>query len=101
MRWVKVCSRGDLRDDEILSIDVDDKQLMLILQNNIIYALDRICTHMDADLSTGFLGEGHVTCPLHLSSFRLDDGMALNPPADKPLKRYNVKIDGEDIYVQV
>ncbi len=101
MNWIKVCSRHDLKENEILGIDFDGIKLMLILQNDTIYALDRICTHMDADLSMGFLAEGEVTCPLHLSRFRLEDGVALNPPADKPLRRYNVKIDGDDIYVQV
>ncbi|MCS6767192.1 MAG: non-heme iron oxygenase ferredoxin subunit [Candidatus Nitrosocaldus sp.] len=101
MNWVRVCSRQDLRDGEILSMDVEGRQLMLIAQNGKVYALDRICTHMDADLSMGFLAEGQVTCPLHLSAFRLEDGMALNPPAERPLRRYNVKIDGNDIYVQV
>ncbi|MFN4336132.1 MAG: Rieske (2Fe-2S) protein [Candidatus Nitrosocaldus sp.] len=101
MNWIKVCSKQDLKENGILSIDLDDRELMLILQNNTIYALDRICTHMYADLSMGFLAEGEVTCPLHLSRFRLQDGVALNPPADRPLRRYNVKIDGDDIYVQV
>ncbi|MEM0365439.1 MAG: non-heme iron oxygenase ferredoxin subunit [Candidatus Nitrosocaldus sp.] len=101
MRWVRACSKNEIKEGDVISIDVDERQLMLIMQNGIIYALDRICTHMDADLSMGFLAEGQITCPLHLSSFRLEDGVALNPPAERPLRRYNIKIDGDDIYVQV
>lgn len=60
-----------------------------------------ICTHADADLSTGFLDQQGVRCPLHLSVFNLDDGRPQNPPAERPLAVYNVKITDGEIYVEV
>jgi len=42
-----------------------------------------------------------VTCPLHLSIFNLEDGKPQNPPAESPLKSYNVKIEQNEIYVEV
>ena len=64
-------------------------------------ATDLICTHADADLSTGFLSDEGVRCPLHLSVFNLDDGVPQNLPAEIPLKVYNVKIDDNKIYVEI
>ena len=58
-------------------------------------------THQYADLTSGFLNEEErtVTCPLHLSVFKLEDGIPQNPPAELPLKTYDVKIEDNDVYV--
>lgn len=61
------------------------------------------CTHEYADLSNGFLNEEQktVTCPLHLSVFKLEDCVPENPPAQIPLKTYNVKIENKGVYVLI
>lgn len=99
MGWVRAAGVHDISDGEILSVDLEGRELMLIKKDGKVYALDRICTHERADLSTGFLGENYVTCPLHLSQFELETGKALNPPAEKPLISYKVKIEEKAIYV--
>jgi nitrite reductase/ring-hydroxylating ferredoxin subunit len=66
-----------------------------------VYATDRICTHEEADLSSGFLSGEGVRCPLHLSVFNLENGKPQNPPAEAPLRTYNIKIDQNEIYVEV
>lgn len=83
------------------SFDFEEKRLMITNLNGTIYATDRICTHAEADLSTGFLSDDGVRCPLHLSVFNLENGKPQNPPAEEPLKIYNVKIDQGEIYVEV
>ena len=40
-------------------------------------------------------------CPLHYATFDARTGHAMEPPADEPLKVYEVKIEGEDILVSV
>jgi nitrite reductase/ring-hydroxylating ferredoxin subunit len=85
----------------MFSFDYEDKRLMITNLGGKIYASNRICTHEEADLSTGFLTEEGVRCPLHLSVFNLENGKPLNPPAEKQLKTYNVKIDQNEIYVEV
>ena len=66
-----------------------------------VYAVGGICTHEETDLGLGFVLEDRVVCPLHLSQFDLKTGEVLNPPATEPLQRYNVKIEGETIFVEV
>lgn len=85
----------------MFSFDHNEKRLLITNLNGTIYATDRICTHAEADLSSGFLSEEGVRCPLHLSVFNLETGKPLNPPAEEPLKTYNVKIDQNEIYVEV
>jgi 3-phenylpropionate/trans-cinnamate dioxygenase ferredoxin component len=42
-----------------------------------------------------------VTCALHLSRFDLTTGDALDPPAELPLVRYPVRIEGDEIVVEL
>ena len=100
-KWVKACSKKELEKGEMLDFDHENKKILLANLNGKIYATDRICTHADADLSTGILNEEGVTCPLHLSTFNLETGVPQNLPAEVPLKTYNVKIEQNEIYVEV
>ncbi len=99
MGWVKAANTKDISNEEIVSVDLEGRELMLIKKDGNISALDRICTHERADLSMGFLGENYITCPLHLSQFEVETGKALNPPAENQLKSYKVKIEENGIYV--
>lgn len=78
-----------------------DKKILLANYKGKIYATDMICTHAEADLSTGFLSDQGVRCPLHLSVFNLEDGKPQNPPAEASLHVYNVKIRDNEIHVEV
>ncbi len=100
-QWVKACSVQKLPKGEMISFDHNDKKILLANLKGKIYATDRICTHAEADLSTGFLGDEGVTCPLHMSVFNLETGIPQTAPAEKPLKTYNVKIEQNEIYVEV
>jgi 3-phenylpropionate/trans-cinnamate dioxygenase ferredoxin component len=101
MEWIKVCDNNLLGNGNLMEFDYDDKKILISKVQEKIYATDRICTHQYADLSTGFLNEVEktITCPLHLSVFKLDTGMPQNPLAEIPLKIYNVKIEDDGVYI--
>ncbi len=101
MEWIKVCDNNSLGNGNLMEFDYDDKKILISKVQEKIYATDRICTHQYADLSTGFLNEEEktITCRLHLSVFKLDTGMPQNPPAELPLKTYNVKIEDNGVYI--
>jgi 3-phenylpropionate/trans-cinnamate dioxygenase ferredoxin component len=104
MEWVRVCNANSLSNGDLFSFDYNNNKKILIAKvQDKIYATDGICTHEYADLSTGFLNEQEktVTCPLHLSVFRLDNGIPQNPPAQLPLKTYNVKIEDNEVYILI
>ena len=94
MGWIKVCEANSLSDGELIGFDHNSKRILIAKAHDKIYATDGICTHEYANLfSTGFLNEGEktVTCPLHLSVFKLDDGVPQNPPAETPLKKHTIQ----------
>jgi|TARA_B100000809_G_scaffold117579_1_gene115934 nitrite reductase/ring-hydroxylating ferredoxin subunit len=99
--WIKACNLEQVKEGQLFGLIHDDKKILLANLKGKIHATDLICTHANADLSTGFLSEEGVRCPLHLSVFNLEDGEPQNLPAEKPLKVYNVKIDNNEVYVEV
>ncbi len=99
--WIKACNLEQVKEGQLFGLIRDDKKILLANLKGKIHATDLICTHANADLSTGFLSEEGVRCPLHLSVFNLENGEPQNLPAEKPLKVYNVKIDNNEVYVEV
>ena len=99
--WIKTCNLEQVKEGQLFRFVRDDKKILLANLKGKILATDLICTHAEADLSTGFLSEEGVRCPLHLSVFNLENGVPQNLPAETPLKVYNVKIDDNEIYVEI
>ena len=101
--WIRACKTEDLKNSNPLDFDYEDKKILITNVDNRIYATDRICTHAYADLSTGFLNESEktVTCPLHLSSFDMNNGNALNLPAEEPLKIYKIKKEKNKLFIHL
>ncbi len=99
--WVKACNKNEVGNGELFSFDHKEKKILLANLDGKFFATDRICTHAEADLSTGMLSEEGVRCPLHLSVFTLQTGAPQNPPAENALKIYNIKINENEIFVEV
>ena len=99
--YAKACESSDVPPGTMLPVDVGKARLMVVNVDGRLFAVDRICTHEEADLSTGFLMESIVTCPLHLSRCDVKSGEVQNPPATKALGTYKLKVEGKSVFVQV
>ena len=80
-------------------VEVEGEQVLIINDNGKIYAVSNICTHEYAELENGLVVDGTLTCPVHLSRFRLEDGRVLNPPATKDLKIYPVSVKDGEVFI--
>ena len=99
--WIKACSLDQVKKGELFGFVQDGKKLLIANLDGTIHATDLICTHAESDLSTGFLSTEGVRCPLHLSVFNLVNGKPNNLPAEIALKVYPVKIDNNEIFVEI
>jgi nitrite reductase/ring-hydroxylating ferredoxin subunit len=101
--WIKACEVKELNNSELVGFDFNEKKILISKIRKKVYATDRICTHAYADLSTGFMNEEEetITCPLHLSSFKLEDGTPQNLPAEVHLETYKTKIHDNSVYILV
>ena len=93
--WINACSVDSLGEGEKFSLDHNVKKILLSNINGKIFA------HAEADLSVGILSENGLTCPLHLSVFDLNTGKPQNPPAENPLDTYNIKLEDNNILIEV
>jgi nitrite reductase/ring-hydroxylating ferredoxin subunit len=98
---VRVCSISELQPGDKTAIQEEGRSILVANVDGKFYAVSNICTHEYAELVNGFLMEDVITCPLHLSRFRLETGEVLNPPATKPLRTYRVVLQGDDVYLEL
>jgi 3-phenylpropionate/trans-cinnamate dioxygenase ferredoxin subunit len=67
------------------------------------YAIGDRCTHQDVSLSEGEVQADtlELECWKHGSCFSLVDGQPHALPATKPVPTYTVKIEGDDVFLEV
>ena len=96
-----VAKLGELAPDQMKRIEVNGQKLLLVFANNQYYAIDEICSHEDYSLFLGCIQNGKIKCSLHGSYFDLATGQALVDPADQPIQTYPVKIEQDQIWIEV
>jgi len=99
--FVPATKVADLPEGTMSAFDLKGAHILLSKISGEVYAVSGVCTHQETDLALGFVLEDRVVCPLHLSQFDLKTGQVMNPPAEIPLHHFNVKIEGETIFVEV
>jgi 3-phenylpropionate/trans-cinnamate dioxygenase ferredoxin subunit len=76
-------------------------QVLVVNTGGAIRAMQGICSHEYFELDKGFLTAGTLTCALHMSRFDLEDGEALDPPAELPLAVYPVTVEDGRILIDI
>jgi 3-phenylpropionate/trans-cinnamate dioxygenase ferredoxin subunit len=101
MEYVRAMKAADLAEGTMSAVDVNGVHVLIARIGGEVSAVSGTCTHEETDLGIGFMLEDRVVCPLHLSQFDLKTGQVMNPPATEPLRRFNVQIQGDAIFVEV
>lgn len=99
--WVALAKAGDIPPGQCRAFDVDDRMIALVNLDGEFYAIDNICTHAYAELSEGRIVGDEIQCPLHGARFSIRTGAVTAPPAFEPLNTYSVRVNGDDLEVQV
>ena len=101
MAWQRIASLSEIAVDAVLGVDVEGSPVALYLLANEVFATAGICTHAMALLSDGFVEDGKIECPLHQSQCDIRSGKALCAPATEDLRTYAVKLDGDEILIDM
>ena len=99
--FIKVARVGDVKPGKMQCVKVAGRRYLLANIDGTVYATDDTCTHEDASLSSGSLHGEYVKCPLHNSRFNVRTGQVMEDPATQNLVTRLVKIDGDDILIDV
>ena len=65
------------------------------------HAIDNTCTHEAGPLGEGALVGEIVTCPWHYTEFNVRTGEALGPLGDEGVRSFPVKVQGDDVLVEL
>ena len=63
--WRAVAKVGDVRAGDVIPVAIDGVNIVLGLDGDRYFAMQRQCVHRGGDLSEGIVSRGHVICPNH------------------------------------
>ncbi len=100
---LRLCAPDDMAPGEARRFDVDGHRICLVRIEDRYYAIGDRCSHADFSLSDGqvFEGELELECWKHGSAFSLTTGEPQSLPAVKPVPVYDVRVEGDDVYVEL
>ena len=106
-RWiiasVRVASIGEVPEGTAKRVEFDGEEIAVVNAGGYFYAVNDICSHEYFHLSEGEVDVEQLTieCPKHGSTFSLTTGAPLSLPAVLPVKTYGVRLQGDDIMLEL
>ncbi len=101
MSWTRVCKLSDIAEESALQVEVEGDPVCIARSDGGVFAVDDICSHAEVSLSEGDVEDGRVECWLHGSRFDLRTGKATSLPATEPIAVFPVKVEGDEVLVDV
>lgn len=97
-----VAKVGEIPAGEGRAFKVGGRLIAVFFVDGNYTAVDDICPHMGASLSTGYVENGGVICPWHAWRFCVREGTWLDAPKSPiRLGTYEIKIEGDDILLRI
>ena len=100
-KLVKIAETKELAPGTGKAVAAEGHSLALFNVAGTFYAIDNTCTHRGGPLGEGELAGEVVTCPWHGAQFNVKTGEVLAPPALKGVQSFPVKVQGDDVLVEL
>ncbi len=101
MARIKIATLTDLSEETMTKVEVEGKMIVVGLVNGEPFAMEGRCSHMGQDLSKGEK-EGHIVrCRMHGAEFDVRTGDVLRNLQAKKLKTYPVRVEGEEVFIEL
>jgi len=100
-RYVKVGECAQLPAPRgVLRVQLEGEPVAIVCTDAGSYsAISDVCSHAEVALSDGDIHGSTVECWLHGSRFDLRTGKPLGPPATRAVPVYDIKFDGDEVYL--
>ena len=100
-KFVSVAKKSEIGDQSAKCVEVEGKRIALFNLGGEFYAIDDTCTHRGGSLSEGSIEGEEIQCPLHGAQFNIKSGEVTGPPAANGVTKYNVRLTGENVEIEV
>lgn len=100
MTWTKACSTSEIEEGEGYQF-ARERPIALFNVDDEYFAIDDTCTHDDSSLADGYVDGDVVECAWHFAKFCIRTGAVLSLPATCPVATYPVKVEGDDVLVDL
>lgn len=91
--WVDVIPAAALAEGEQVLVEVDGVDVAVFNIDGEYCAVQDICTHDGAEISSGRREDAVIICPRHGARFCLKTGKVLKGPAYEGLPRFAVRVE--------
>ena len=101
MPFTKVGKASEIPAGSGKVYEVGDRAVAVFNVDGDLYAIDDVCTHDEASLQAGYLEDCEIECPLHGARFDVRTGEVTELPAVVPVDTFPVRVEGDDIELDV
>jgi len=104
MALVRVAAAADVPVGEATRVAVGDREIAVVnLGEAGFRAVDAVCSHAHYYLDEGEVDvdDATIECWKHGSTFDLETGKPRTLPATQPVQVFPVKIEGDDVMIEV
>ena len=101
MAFVVAAKVGEVPPGTVKAIEMGDEDIAICNVGGEFFAVANICTHDEGPLNAGHLLGDEIECPRHGARFCVRTGEVKVLPAIVPLPTFEVKVEGDDILVDV
>ncbi len=100
-QYIHLCKTSDVWEGVPLKVEKDGQAFAIFNIDNQFFVTDDACTHGPGSLSEGDMEGEHVTCNFHNGVFNVRTGEAVAAPCTVALKTYTVKLDADELSIQL
>jgi 3-phenylpropionate/trans-cinnamate dioxygenase ferredoxin subunit len=99
--FVSVGTIDDVPPGTVKVYEIGNREIAVCNASGKIYAIDNVCTHDQGSLDQGVLIGCEVECPRHGARFDVRSGEVTVGPARLPVDTFPVRVDGDEIQIDV
>ncbi len=99
--FTTVAKVSEISVGELKPVEAGGKRLLICHTASGFHAVDDTCTHDDGPLADGWLDGEAIECPRHGAKFDVATGRVLCLPAAVPITAYHVRVEGDNVQVDV
>lgn len=98
--FIKAAGRADIPEGRGKAVSLEGNAIALFNVGGTYHAIDNTCKHRGGPLGEGELDGSQVTCPWHGWQYDVTTGACMTNPSVSQ-KKYNVKVEGDDVLIEI